>query len=182
MKGGQECVVCGDNSAKYKCPVCRAPYCSVACCRSHKGERPSQPASCSERNFTTDERTNERTNEPHIPPCPAVPKKYLARSLKPNVKVWERRAPEPARLRSPRNRLSDRGRSCPPKRTPKTRTEPDLGASTSSPSHRATRFARLSVILILWRHLLTLTHLLKRNRPSTQPAKTQDSVSSPRKY
>lgn len=64
MKGGQECVVCGENTAKYKCPVCRAPYCSVACCRSHKGERPSQPASCSERNFTTD----ERTNEPHILP------------------------------------------------------------------------------------------------------------------
>lgn len=67
MKGDQECVVCGENSAKYKCPVCRAPYCSVACCRSHKGERPSQPASCSERNVTTDERTNERTSHTSLP-------------------------------------------------------------------------------------------------------------------
>jgi zinc finger HIT domain-containing protein 3 len=31
------CSVCHDSPApKYKCPTCRATYCSVACCRSHK--------------------------------------------------------------------------------------------------------------------------------------------------
>ena len=31
------CSVCNNSEiAKYKCPKCRAPYCSVACCKSHK--------------------------------------------------------------------------------------------------------------------------------------------------
>lgn len=43
MKGDIACVVCGDKSAKYKCPVCRAPYCSVPCCRTHKEIPCSKP-------------------------------------------------------------------------------------------------------------------------------------------
>ena len=32
------CVACGssDLSKKYRCPRCRAPYCSLACCKEHK--------------------------------------------------------------------------------------------------------------------------------------------------
>ncbi|CAI5483975.1 unnamed protein product [Closterium sp. Yama58-4] len=42
-KGGQQpCVVCQSQAAKYKCPTCLSPYCSVACCRTHK-ETPCQP-------------------------------------------------------------------------------------------------------------------------------------------
>ena len=31
------CVVCARAASAYKCPTCRAPYCSVACYKSHKG-------------------------------------------------------------------------------------------------------------------------------------------------
>lgn len=30
------CSQCSTENPKYKCPKCRAPYCSIACCRSHK--------------------------------------------------------------------------------------------------------------------------------------------------
>ncbi|XP_045447938.1 zinc finger HIT domain-containing protein 3 [Melitaea cinxia] len=30
-----DCIECGKDS-KYKCPICRQPYCSVACCKLHK--------------------------------------------------------------------------------------------------------------------------------------------------
>ena len=32
------CAVCGAEDGKYKCPRCRQPYCSVACCKKHKTE------------------------------------------------------------------------------------------------------------------------------------------------
>ena len=35
MAGGV-CRVCEANAAKYKCPSCRAPYCSVACYKNHQ--------------------------------------------------------------------------------------------------------------------------------------------------
>ncbi|CAM6104423.1 unnamed protein product [Calypogeia fissa] len=34
-----KCGVCEDSESKYKCPVCRTPYCSLPCYKSHK-ERP----------------------------------------------------------------------------------------------------------------------------------------------
>ncbi|XP_053131288.1 zinc finger HIT domain-containing protein 3 [Hemicordylus capensis] len=41
MQGARRdsCVVCaqGNAAAKYRCPRCRARYCSVACCKKHKG-------------------------------------------------------------------------------------------------------------------------------------------------
>uniref|UniRef100_A0A224XZV6 Putative mynd zn-finger protein/hormone receptor interactor n=1 Tax=Panstrongylus lignarius TaxID=156445 RepID=A0A224XZV6_9HEMI len=32
------CIVCNsvEKLAKYKCPSCRSPYCSVSCCKQHK--------------------------------------------------------------------------------------------------------------------------------------------------
>ena len=33
-----KCSVCTDGDNKYKCPKCRAAYCSIACCRKHKQE------------------------------------------------------------------------------------------------------------------------------------------------
>jgi HIT zinc finger. len=36
-KSSSGCGVCGEsNLAKYKCPKCRLPYCSVKCCKDHK--------------------------------------------------------------------------------------------------------------------------------------------------
>ncbi|XP_068121564.1 zinc finger HIT domain-containing protein 3 [Hyperolius riggenbachi] len=30
------CCMCGDNTAKYRCPRCRERYCSLSCCKTHK--------------------------------------------------------------------------------------------------------------------------------------------------
>ncbi|XP_059607359.1 zinc finger HIT domain-containing protein 3 [Phlebotomus argentipes] len=35
-KQSGNCVICEENSAKYKCPTCAVPYCSVVCCKKHK--------------------------------------------------------------------------------------------------------------------------------------------------
>lgn len=40
---GKLCQVCATAEAKYKCPGCRAPYCSAACYKAHK-EVPCAPA------------------------------------------------------------------------------------------------------------------------------------------
>ncbi|OWZ23242.1 Zinc finger HIT domain-containing hypothetical protein [Phytophthora megakarya] len=39
----QVCEVCTTTEAKYKCPTCRLPYCSLVCCKKHK-ETPCEPA------------------------------------------------------------------------------------------------------------------------------------------
>ncbi|KAI9984196.1 hypothetical protein PInf_013769 [Phytophthora infestans] len=44
----QLCMVCETTESKYKCPTCRAPYCSLACCKKHK-ETPCEPASVLEK-------------------------------------------------------------------------------------------------------------------------------------
>ncbi|XP_023946284.1 zinc finger HIT domain-containing protein 3 [Bicyclus anynana] len=36
------CVQCKGSNSKYKCPTCRAPYCSMVCCKLHK-EAPCSP-------------------------------------------------------------------------------------------------------------------------------------------
>lgn len=38
----QQCEVCETAQAKYKCPTCRLPYCSLVCCKEHK-ETPCEP-------------------------------------------------------------------------------------------------------------------------------------------
>lgn len=43
MSGGQQCDVCGEAAAKYKCPKCRLKYCSVGCYKSHQNQQ-CQPA------------------------------------------------------------------------------------------------------------------------------------------
>ncbi|XP_065332417.1 zinc finger HIT domain-containing protein 3 [Cloeon dipterum] len=37
------CVICGAKDSKYKCPTCRVPYCSVACCKNHKNSDVCKP-------------------------------------------------------------------------------------------------------------------------------------------
>lgn len=32
----QRCTECGQEDSKYKCPTCRAAYCSTSCCQTHK--------------------------------------------------------------------------------------------------------------------------------------------------
>ncbi|GMF12111.1 unnamed protein product [Phytophthora lilii] len=44
----QLCAVCETAEAKYKCPTCRAPYCSLVCCKKHK-ETPCEPAPAPEK-------------------------------------------------------------------------------------------------------------------------------------
>ncbi|NP_001091379.1 zinc finger, HIT-type containing 3 L homeolog [Xenopus laevis] len=34
----QPCCVCSSDTPKYRCPGCRAKYCSVSCCKKHKEE------------------------------------------------------------------------------------------------------------------------------------------------
>ncbi|NXY83320.1 ZNHI3 protein, partial [Alcedo cyanopectus] len=42
MGAPRPCGVCGAaGAAKYRCPRCSAAYCSVPCCRTHKGELPA---------------------------------------------------------------------------------------------------------------------------------------------
>lgn len=47
----QACEVCKSKHAKYKCPTCRLPFCSVACSKTHKStpckppEKQPQPSS-----------------------------------------------------------------------------------------------------------------------------------------
>ncbi|NXP82452.1 ZNHI3 protein, partial [Ramphastos sulfuratus] len=39
MRSARPCGVCqAAEAAKYRCPSCAAAYCSVPCCRTHKGE------------------------------------------------------------------------------------------------------------------------------------------------
>ncbi|KAI9917290.1 hypothetical protein PsorP6_012940 [Peronosclerospora sorghi] len=56
----QICVVCETIGAKYKCPTCRTPYCSLICCKKHK-ETPCEPLS-----------VLEKPHEPLIPPSEPV--------------------------------------------------------------------------------------------------------------
>lgn len=44
--GGEEiiCPTCGEHRARYRCPRCRAPYCSAACYRVHDVPRGSSAA------------------------------------------------------------------------------------------------------------------------------------------
>ncbi|KAJ2493800.1 hypothetical protein IWW37_000186 [Coemansia sp. RSA 2050] len=44
--GGETCTVCSEAASKYKCPTCRAGYCSVKCFKLHKLE-PCAPPDCS---------------------------------------------------------------------------------------------------------------------------------------
>lgn len=58
----QLCGVCEAVEAKYKCPTCRAPYCSLVCCKKHK-ETSCEPAPAP-----------EEPQEPSQPtPTPATP-------------------------------------------------------------------------------------------------------------
>ncbi|BES95792.1 unnamed protein product [Nesidiocoris tenuis] len=61
-----ECVVCLKNeNIRYKCPACRSPYCSVACCKEHKLNCSSSSSTVDERNpdsnISTEETTNRRS-------------------------------------------------------------------------------------------------------------------------
>ncbi|XP_053562812.1 zinc finger HIT domain-containing protein 3 isoform X2 [Bombina bombina] len=40
------CCVCSSESPKYKCPGCRAKYCSVSCCKKHKDECSVKTQNC----------------------------------------------------------------------------------------------------------------------------------------
>ncbi|RLN45450.1 hypothetical protein BBJ28_00006629 [Nothophytophthora sp. Chile5] len=57
------CAICETAESKYKCPTCRAPYCSAACCKKHK-ETPCDPqpaieAACPEPQAETPAPTHE---------------------------------------------------------------------------------------------------------------------------
>ncbi|XP_017188045.1 uncharacterized protein LOC126624130 isoform X2 [Malus sylvestris] len=43
------CQVCNEAQSKYKCPSCRAPYCSVPCFKKHKENPCSLPVSSEEK-------------------------------------------------------------------------------------------------------------------------------------
>ncbi|XP_009371119.2 zinc finger HIT domain-containing protein 3 isoform X1 [Pyrus x bretschneideri] len=43
------CQVCNEAQSKYKCPSCRAPYCSVPCFKKHKENPCALPVSSEEK-------------------------------------------------------------------------------------------------------------------------------------
>ena len=59
------CSVCSITAdPKYKCPQCRATYCSVDCCRTHK------KTGCGE--GTTNKASSKTTTSKYLPDCPAT--------------------------------------------------------------------------------------------------------------
>ncbi|CUS12465.1 unnamed protein product [Tuber aestivum] len=38
------CRICQEAESKYKCPTCRAPYCSLTCYKPHKAEHEANPS------------------------------------------------------------------------------------------------------------------------------------------
>ena len=121
-----ECVTCKATGSKYKCPACRLPYCSVACCREHKG---APPISYSRNSQFRAPRT--------LPNLRLVPLSPLQRNL-----ARRRRSPKKShrrknRRRQPRPRLHDRNARS--KRTRRTKTARDSVESTCSRLLRAKR-------------------------------------------
>jgi hypothetical protein len=52
----KDCVVCQKENANYRCPCCRARYCSVTCCSTHK-------TSCSQLDQKEKDANGELDNE-----------------------------------------------------------------------------------------------------------------------
>lgn len=48
QNGGPCCAVCQGKEARYTCPRCRAPYCSMECYRNHSSSSSSSSALCTE--------------------------------------------------------------------------------------------------------------------------------------
>ncbi|XP_044730549.1 zinc finger HIT domain-containing protein 3 [Chrysoperla carnea] len=72
------CTVCDQNTGKYKCPVCRAQYCSVPCCKKHKEEN-CKPNQITEKNETVETTTKESQKKPEFVTEDTVPNELLER-------------------------------------------------------------------------------------------------------
>ncbi|CAH0474564.1 unnamed protein product [Peronospora belbahrii] len=68
----QLCAVCETTEAKYKCPTCRVPYCSLVCCKEHKKtpcepvpvpKKPQEPPTSSSAIVSEDMEAEKLTNE-----------------------------------------------------------------------------------------------------------------------
>merc|ERR1719491_2896888 len=53
-----KCGICGNDDGKYKCPKCRAPYCSVKCCKEQKVKFPAAAAPNDKSPTSTLDRSN----------------------------------------------------------------------------------------------------------------------------
>ncbi|XP_012224056.1 zinc finger HIT domain-containing protein 3 [Linepithema humile] len=62
----KNCCVCEKDSAPYKCPTCRTPYCSVACYKQHKSQ-PCNPPQLSEEPLNSKEDQNVVKREYKFP-------------------------------------------------------------------------------------------------------------------
>ncbi|NXA10499.1 ZNHI3 protein, partial [Sapayoa aenigma] len=61
MRAPGPCGECGERgSGRYRCPRCGCAYCSVRCCRSHRGQCPPAGGSA-----------ERERGPPAAPPCPA---------------------------------------------------------------------------------------------------------------
>nr|XP_033330413.1 zinc finger HIT domain-containing protein 3 [Megalopta genalis] len=56
MKMDKSCCVCQKTECSYKCPTCKEPYCSAACCKLHK-------ASNCERKYRQNELTSDKKTD-----------------------------------------------------------------------------------------------------------------------
>ncbi|CAN8076515.1 unnamed protein product [Agarophyton chilense] len=57
------CLVCNEQHAKYKCPTCRLPFCSVPCSKSHKQNCAPLPLVTAPRLKVVDEQKAKRQQE-----------------------------------------------------------------------------------------------------------------------
>lgn len=63
--GAEICSICKENPSKYRCPGCAAPYCSLACNKTHKsgaGGDNSNPPCTGKRAQPEDAKSGNKTN------------------------------------------------------------------------------------------------------------------------
>ncbi|KAJ2063253.1 Zinc finger HIT domain-containing protein 3 [Coemansia sp. S146] len=64
--GGETCTVCSEAVSKYKCPTCRAGYCSVKCFKLHKLEPCAPPDHSTPAATPSRDRTLKQSEQEHI--------------------------------------------------------------------------------------------------------------------
>lgn len=63
------CCVCEKGAPAYKCPKCRAPYCSVACCRTHKEQCKQATEETSVKASNRNEQAKKERPSKYVPDC-----------------------------------------------------------------------------------------------------------------
>lgn len=59
----KQCIICNKENSNYKCPRCKTPYCSLACCKTHKQDCADVPSASATTVVTSS--TSKIGNEAH---------------------------------------------------------------------------------------------------------------------